>query len=162
MTRLGFKVLVTYLLLVIVHGDARSRPRCDSHAYGQPRSASCTKLILDAFPVEGPLSRFFSLKNTAKPEGITRLQFSRRVALPFLRENGRCSSYFKVCRGLLLTTVLDGCKIAFLAIRFLNGSVSYDTSAWEDIRSEAQRLRRSCGAFPATPLGGNLVVGGFE
>ena len=58
--------------------------------------------------------------------------------------------------------VLDGCKIAFLAIRYLNGSVSYDISAWEDIRSEAQRLKRSCGAFTTTPLGGNLVVGEFE
>lgn len=58
--------------------------------------------------------------------------------------------------------VLDGCKMAFLAIRFLNGSVSYDTSAWEDIRSEAQRLKRLCGAFAAAPLGGNLVVGEFE
>lgn len=58
--------------------------------------------------------------------------------------------------------VLDGCKMAFLAIRFLNGSISYDTSAWEDIRSEAQRLKRSCGAFTAAPLGGNLVVGEFE
>lgn len=82
---------MTWLLLSIVHGDARSRPRCDSHAYGQPPPAACTKLIVDAFPLEGPLSRFFSLKNTAKPAGITPPQFSRRVALPFLRENGRWS-----------------------------------------------------------------------
>ena len=55
--------------------------------------------------------------------------------------------------------ILDGCKIAFLAIQYLNGSVSYDTSIWADIRNEAQRLKRSCGAFATAPLGGNLVVG---
>ena len=58
-------------------------------------------------------------------------------------------------------TFPDGCKMAFLAIRFINGSVSSDTATWLDIRDEAQRLKRLCGAFATTPVGGNLVVGGF-
>ena len=58
-------------------------------------------------------------------------------------------------------TYPDGCKMAFLAIRFTNGSVSSDTGTWLNIRDEAQRLKRLCGAFASTPIGGNLVVGGF-
>ena len=58
-------------------------------------------------------------------------------------------------------TFPDGCKMAFLAIRFINGSISSDTGTWLDIRDEAQRLKRLCGAFPTTLVGGNLVVGGF-
>ena len=57
-------------------------------------------------------------------------------------------------------TFPDGCKMAFLAIRFINGSISSDTGTWLDIRDEAQRLKRVCGAFAAAPIGGNLVVGG--
>ena len=56
-------------------------------------------------------------------------------------------------------TLSDGCKIAFLAVRFLNGSISYDTSTWEQIRGEAQRLKRSCGGFAPALSGGNVVVG---
>ena len=55
--------------------------------------------------------------------------------------------------------ISDGCKIAFLAVRFFNGSISYDTSTWDDIREEAQGLKRICGVYPSAPLGGNLVVG---
>ena len=58
-----------------------------------------------------------------------------------------------------LMTDLDGCKIAFLAIRYLSGSISYDTSTWQDIRGETQRLKRSCDGFPSAPSGGYLVVG---
>ena len=160
MNRFGLKIIVTCLLLSIAHGYARPNPRCDSYGYGQPPPASCAKLILDEIPSEGPAIRFFSLRTFIKPQGITRMQFSRRIALPYLRGNSRWSSRFKVCHDLL-TIVLDACKVAFLAIRFLNGSVSYDTSSWENIRSEAQRLERSCGNFAAAPVGGNLVVGEF-
>ena len=52
--------------------------------------------------------------------------------------------------------------MALLAIRFLDGKVSYDTSSRADIRNDAQRLKRLCGAFAAAPLGGNLVVGELE
>ena len=155
MTSFGLSVIVTCILLSIVHGN--HKPRCDSHDYGQPQPASCTELILDEI-ANDRISRLFSLSTYTRPEGITTNQFRRRIELPFLRENGRGSSYFKACRHLLII-IPDGCKIAFLAIRFLNGSVSYDTSIWADIRNEAQRLKRSCGAFATAPLGGNLVVG---
>ena len=55
--------------------------------------------------------------------------------------------------------ISDGCRIIFSAVRFVNGSISYDTSTWDDIRGEAQRLKRLCGDLPSAPLGGNLVVG---
>ena len=58
-------------------------------------------------------------------------------------------------------TFPDGCKMALLAVRFINGSISSDTGSWGSIRNEAQRLKRVCGAFASTPVGGNLVVGGF-
>ena len=54
----------------------------------------------------------------------------------------------------------DGCKIAFLAVLFLNGRISYDTGTWEDIGSEVQRLKHSCQGSSGAFVGGNLVVGG--
>ena len=109
-------------------------------------------------PIDEGLNRLFSLKTSIKPEDITESEWSDRVELPFLRENGQYLRQFKAWRSQLIT-VLDGCKIAFLAIRFLNGSISYDTSTWGDVRSEAQRLKRSCLVKPHS--GGNLVVGKF-
>lgn len=129
---------MTSLLVSIVHGI--NSPRCDSNSYGQPQPNWCTQLILKEIPIIGGLDRLFSLRTSIKPKGISKAQFSNRVELPFLREN-------------------DGCKIAFLAVRFLNGSISYDTSTWNHVRSEAQRLKRSCGISATAPLGGNLVVG---
>ena len=52
--------------------------------------------------------------------------------------------------------------MALLAIRFLDGNISYDTGTRADIRDDAQRLKRLCGAVAAAPLGGNLVVGELE
>lgn len=159
MTRVGLWIILTSLLLSLVHGD--SRPRCDSHGYGQPQPASCTDLILNKIPTDHRFNRrLFSLKKTIQPDDITKAQWSHRVELPFLRENGQFSKKKSTCRRQLMT-ILEGCKIAFLAVRFLNGSISYDTTTWEDIHSEAQRLERSCGGFPTAPLGGNLVVGEF-
>lgn len=155
MTSFGLSVIVTCLLLSIVYGS--HKPRCDSHGYGQPQPASCTELILDEI-ANDQISRLFSLNTYTRPDGITTNQFRRRIELPFLRENGRGRHTSRACPHLLMI-ILDGCKIAFLAIRFLNGSVSYDTSIWADLRNEAQRLKRSCGAFATAPLGGNLVVG---
>ena len=56
-----------------------------------------------------------------------------------------------------------GCKIAILAIRFLNGSISYDTSRWDQVRAGAHRVNRVCNGGSAThPSGGNLVIGELE
>ena len=160
MTKIGLTVILGCLLLSLVHG--LQEPRCDSIGYGQPQPASCNKLIPNQFPPGNFVSRFFGLETFNKPRGISTNQFAHRIRLPFFRENCRWSSFFKVCCGLL-TVVLDGCKIAFLAIRFLNGSVSYDTSSWGSIRDKAQRLRSTCcGAPHAESQGGNLVVGEFS
>lgn len=140
MTKFGFGIIVaTVLLYAFVHGNRR--PRCDSNSYGQPDSFSCKELILDEIP-DNLVSRYFSLVTTVKPDGIKTRQFAMRVALPYLREN-------------------DGCKMAFLAIRFINGSISSDTSRWLNIRDETLRLNRLCGAFATAPTGGNLVVGDY-
>ena len=55
--------------------------------------------------------------------------------------------------------ILDGCRIALLAIHFLDGDAVNDTSTRADIQGDAQHLERFCGAFSAAPLCGNLVVG---
>ena len=159
MTKFGLTLTVTCLLLSIVHSS--QTPRCDSIGYGRPQPDSCTELISDSFPQANVYSRYFGLKTSSKPPKITRAQFARRVALPVLRENGQWSSRSKVCCGLL-TVVLEGCKIAFLAIRFVNGSVSYDTTSWADMRNEADRLQNVCGTYPPTLPGGNVVVGEFN
>lgn len=160
MTKIGFIVILTWLLLSIVHGFQECR--CDSLGYGQPQPASCTRLIPNQFPPGRVVSRLFGLETFNRPREITTNQFAHRIVLPFFRENGWWPSSFRVCCGLL-TVILDGCKIALLAIRFLNGSVSYDTSSWGSIRGEAQRLRNiCCGAFQAGPQGGVLVVGEFS
>lgn len=53
--------------------------------------------------------------------------------------------------------------MAFLAIRFRNGSVSYDTSSWRVIDEELHRLESTCvGTNYALSRGGNLVVGEFS
>ena len=160
MTKISLVVILTWLLLSIVHGF--QQPRCDSIGYGRPQLASCIELIPNQFPPGNFVSRFFGLETSNRPREITTNQFAHRIVLPFFRENGRWSSSIRVCCGLL-TVILDGCKIAFLAIRFLNGSVSYDTSSWGSIRAEAQRLSSTCcGALYAQSRGGNLVVGGFS
>ena len=160
MTKIGLIVILTWLLLSIVHGYLRYR--CDSIGYGQPQPAACMELIPNRFPPGSFVSRFFGLETSNKPREITTNQFAHRIALPFFRENGQSSSFFRICCGLL-TVILDGCKIAFLAIRFLNGSVSYDTSSWGNIRHEAELLRITCsGTVHAESQGGNLVVGEFE
>ena len=163
MTNFGFGIIVAILLSYTLV-DGRETPRCDSASYGQPHSFSCTELILDEIP-DNLASGFFSLETSVKPDGITRTQFRNRVALPYLRENGRCFVMKLWAYGRSANpvdrTFPDGCKMAFLAIRFTNGSVSSDTGTWSDIRDEAQRLKRLCGAFATTPIGGNLVVGGF-
>ena len=160
MTKIGLTVILTWLLLSIVHGFPEAR--CDSIGYGRPEPTSCMKLIPNQFPPGNLVSRFFGLETSNKPREITTNQFAHRIALPFFRGNGQWSSSFKVCCGLL-TVLLDGCKIAFLAIRFVNGSVSYDTSSWGIIRHEAEQLRITCsGASYANSQGGNLVVGEFS
>ena len=160
MTKIGLRVILTWLLLSIVHGLQDCR--CDSIGYGRPQPASCKKLIPSQFPPGSFVGRFFSLETSNKPREITTSQFAHRIALPFFRENGPWSSSFRVHCGLL-TVISDGCKIAFLAIRFRNGSVSYDTSSWGSIRGEADRLRSTCsGAVYAESEGGNLVVGEFS
>ena len=160
MNKIGLIVILTWLPLSIVYG--LPEPRCDLIGYGQPQPASCTKLIPNQFPPGSFVSRFFGLETFNKPREITTNQFAHRIALPFFRGNGRWSPSFRACFGLL-TVILEGCKVAFLAIRFLNGSVSYDTSSWGSIRGEAQRLRSTCcGASHAESQGGNLVVGEFS
>ena len=160
MTKICLIVIVTWLLLSIVH--AFQEPRCDSIGYGRPQPASCMELIPNQFPPGNFVSRFFGLETSNKPREITTNQFAHRIALPFFRENGRFSSSFNICCSLL-TVVLDGCKIALLAIRYINGRISYDTSSWANIRGEAEHLRITCsGTFDTTSQGGNLVVGEFS
>lgn len=149
---------MTSILLSTVHGY--NRPRCDSHGYGKPQPDFCHQLILNEIPIDNRLTRLFSLRTSIKPEDITKAQWSERVELPFLRKNGQYSRLFQVCCRQLMT-ILDGCGVALLAVRFLNGSISYDISTWEEIRDDTQRLKRSCGGFTVAPLGGNLVVGEF-
>ena len=155
-TKYASWIMVTSLLLFGVYGD--NRPRCDSHGYGQPQQKSCTKLILNEVSIDNRITRLFSLKISIKPEDISMEQFSFRVELPFLRENGQYLLSDEACLHQLII-ILDGCKIALLAVRFLNGSISYDTSTWEDIRNEAQRLKRLCGESSTAQAGGNLVAG---
>lgn len=87
MTRFGNWIIVTSILLSTVHG--KNKPRCDSHGYGQPKPESCTQLIRNEMKFENRISRLFSLETSIKPEGITKAQWSNRVELPFLRENGQ-------------------------------------------------------------------------
>ena len=160
MTRIGLIVILTWLQLSIVYGFHQFQ--CDSLGYGRPQPVSCSSLIPNRFPPGSFVSRFFGLETFNKPRGITTNQFTHRITLPFFRENGRFSSSLRVHCGLL-TVIVDGCKIALLAVRFLNGSISYDTSSWGNIRGEAERLRsRCCGWSPAESQGGNMVVGEFS
>ena len=160
MTKIGLKVILTWLLLSIVHG--LQEPRCDLNGYGRPYPFSCEIMISRRFPITSIQKRFFGLETSDKPMGITKTQFAKRIALPFFGEFGRWSSSFRVCCGLL-TVILEGCKMAFLAIRFRNGSVSYDTSSWREIDYETLRLKSTCvGANWTLSRGGNLVVGEFS
>ena len=156
---MGLVFVLTWLLFSIVHGFHEFQ--CDSLGYGRPQPASCSSLIPNRFPPGSFVSRFFSLETFNKPRGITTNQFAHRIPLPFFRENGWYSSSFRVYYSLL-TVIVDGCKIALLAVRFINGSVSYDTGSWASIRGEAERLRsRCCSASQAESQGGNMVVGKF-
>lgn len=87
MNKSGLWIIVTSLLLSIVHGN--NTPRCDSHAYGKPQPDSCTQLILNEIRIDARLTRLLSLKLSIKPKDITKTQWSQRVELPFLRENGQ-------------------------------------------------------------------------
>ena len=160
MTKIGLRVILTWLLLSIVHGF--QEPRCDLIGYGQPYPTDCQIMIGRRFPIHSIQKRFFGLETSNKPREITKTQFAKRIALPFFGEYGRWSSSFRVCCGLL-TVILETCKMAFLAIRFLNGSVSYDTSSWRDIHGETRRLKSTCvGTDYTVSRGGNLVVGEFS
>lgn len=160
MTKIGLRVILTWLLLSIVHG--LQEPRCDLNGYGQPHESFCQIAIDRKFPITSMVKRFFGLETSEKPGGITKAAFAKRIALPFFGEFGRWSSSFRVCCGLL-TVILASCKMAFLAIRFRNGSVSYDTSSWRVIYEELHRLESTCvGANWTLSRGGNLVVGEFS
>lgn len=153
MNKVSICIFVTSLLISTIHGY--NTPECNYAEYGQIQSDSCTDLILDLVPFYRA-TRLFSLRASTRPIDITKWQWSNRVELPFFRENGQWLSGFKTCRHQLKID-LERCKLALLAFRFINGSISYDTSRWVNIRDEAQHLKRTCGAFGTA--GGNLIVG---
>jgi hypothetical protein len=91
MTALVFWMISSSLLFSNVHGI--NIPQCDADGYGQPNFYSCTELIFNTIPTDQGLDRLFSLQTSIKPEDISSSEWSARVALPFLRENGLYPEY---------------------------------------------------------------------
>lgn len=162
--------LFTFVLFILPLVNAKIDPVCGD-IYGKPSVPACSGAIYALHDSMDGRDHFFSLPSiTIRPTGVSKYQWSNRVALPkFI--NSRAPARCKQPVGqnsnevpitdynLLLPVQPSECIIGIFPVKRLDGTITSDTGRYTTIAETSRDVEGNC--LFLLGIGGHINTGKF-